>query len=307
MYLSIYLIFNIFSDPNITKALEAGHAAAFTQKITDTQRTFNGENAFGVMNNLVTFTELVSYPAGAVKEIVSTLFSTTAQFTPASSSGPWYQNILNIGAWFSDSLRNAIGAVIGYFVGALAFLVIGIALLVAMFRLWFALLSAYAFFLIDVVTAPFWIIGGVLPESPMSFSAWIKDMVANLSAFPVTIVMFLMARVFMSAFHNSSNQLFVAPLIGNPGSDPQNIGSLVGLAMVLITPSVVNMTREALKAPTFKYAAEAGRSLGSGQDVVGTTFKQGTAIAHTAKHGSYPQPGETGFKAIQRYLVGRLH
>jgi len=55
------------------------------------------------------------------------------------------------------------------------------------FKLWFELLKAYIYILIDVVLAPFWIMGSLIPGSPMNVSGWLKDLAANLLAFPVTI------------------------------------------------------------------------------------------------------------------------
>ena len=130
------------------------------------------------------------------------------------------------------------------------YLIVFIALLIALFRLWFTLIMAYVHILIDVVLAPFWIIGGIVPGSPISLSGWIRDIVANLAAFPAVIGMFMLGKVFMDAFRKTpaSGQNFVPPLIGNPG-DPSLIGSLIGLGIILMTPNVVNMLKTALKAP----------------------------------------------------------
>ena len=139
----------------------------------------------------------------------------------------------------------------------IAYIIIFIALLTALFRLWFTLIMAYVQILLAVVLAPFWIIGGIVPGSPISFSGWIRDISANLLAFPVTIAMFMLGKVFMDAFgcdtkvqacKDSLTHNFVPPLIGNPG-DQSLIGSLIGLGIILITPNVVNMLKTALKAP----------------------------------------------------------
>lgn len=151
------------------------------------------------------------------------------------------------------------------FVQALVFLIVGAALLIALFRLWITLLFAYVYFLIDVIFAPFWIIAGAVPGSPVNIEMWIRDMLANLSAFPVTITMFLLGKILMTAFAGTtgSGGIFVPPLVGNPGN-PQLIGDLLGLTIILMTPGVVTMMREIIKAPTFKYAAVAAQQLQAG-------------------------------------------
>jgi len=155
-----------------------------------------------------------------------------------------------------------VGPSIGSVAGILAFFIIAITLLMALFRLWFTLLTAYVFILIDVVLAPFWIIGSLVPGSPINVTGWLKDLGANLLAFPVTIGMFILGRVFMDAFESKTEGQFVPPLIGNPG-DTNAISALIGLGIVLITPNVVNILKAALKAPKIDTGG-VGRAIGAG-------------------------------------------
>jgi len=83
-----------------------------------------------------------------------------------------------------DFLELTCGQVFLVFLGGLiAFLVIGVILFIALFKLWFELLKAYIYILIDVVLAPFWIMGSLIPGSPMNVSGWLKDLAANLLHF----------------------------------------------------------------------------------------------------------------------------
>ncbi len=174
------------------------------------------------------------------------------------------------------------------------YLIIFIALLIALFRLWFALIMAYVHILIDVVLAPFWIIGGIVPGSPISLSGWLRDLIANLAAFPAVIGMFMLGKVFMDAFGECSPKLtgtaleackaglanhFVPPLIGNPGN-PSLIGSLIGLGILLMTPNVVNMLKAALKAPKIDTGG-VGRAIGAGAGAPMGIINRGGAIGST--------------------------
>ena len=132
----------------------------------------------------------------------------------------------------------------------IAYLIIFIALLIALFRLWFVLLMAYVGILLDVVFAPFWIAGALLPGSPIGFGAWLRSIVANLAAFPAVIIMFLLAKAFIDGIGACKlpgcdpNTVFVPPLVGDlPGTDA--IGALIGLGIILMTPNVVAMVRAA--------------------------------------------------------------
>jgi hypothetical protein len=147
----------------------------------------------------------------------------------------------------------------------IAYVIIFIALFSALFRLWFKLLIAYVMILLDIVLAPFWIIGGIIPGSPISLGGWLKDLCANLLAFPVVIAMFSLGKIFTESFGKppATGQNFVPPLIGNPGN-PELISSLVGLGIILITPNIVDMLKQMLKAPKTDMAGGIGKALGPG-------------------------------------------
>ncbi len=131
---------------------------------------------------------------------------------------------------------------------------------------------AYIYILLGVVFAPFWIVAGLIPGSPISFTGWLRDIVANLAAFPATIAMFLLGNVFIKAFGtNSDPTRFVPPLVGNPG-DTNAIGALVGLGVILLTPNVVNILRSALKAPKLDVGS-AVQAIGAGAGVLTSPTK----------------------------------
>lgn len=157
----------------------------------------------------------------------------------------------------------------------LAWLIIFIAVLWAMIRLWFILLSSYIYFLlVDVVLAPFLILAGIFPGGSLFFGWWIRDTIANLSVFPVTLVIFLLGKVFMQAFADSGGTLFVPPMIGDPtsGGEGSVLGSLIGLGIIFIAPQVVAMMRDTLKAPQFKYTVGIGQALGIAPGLVGGSW-----------------------------------
>ena len=183
----------------------------------------------------------------------------------------------------------------------IVYIIIFIALLIALFRLWFTLLMAYVQILLAVVLAPFWIIGGIIPGSPISFSGWLRDISANLLAFPVTIAMFMLGKVFMDAFKTATNP-FAPPLIGDLGN-PEMFSSLIGIGFILMTPNVVNMLKTALKAP--KLDTGLGKAIGVGVAVPGAAVKQTVGSIFAATRGTMPPPDERGFAAVLRRMFGR--
>lgn len=179
--------------------------------------------------------------------------------------------------------------------GLILYLIIFFALFIALFRLWFTLLMSYIYILLDVVLAPFWIIGGIIPGSSISFTGWLKDIAANLLAFPATIFMLLIGKVFMDSFGKTSSTGFVPPLIGDPGSSSL-IGSLISFGILLMTPNIVNMLKQALKAPKTDMSI-IGQTIRAGGGVFTGGLKT-TASATTAYLLGDPFTKEKGGRGI---------
>ena len=157
-------------------------------------------------------------------------------------------------------IADSAGAIVGFATGAIFakeifsgiaslifFLVIAIAIIWALFRLWFILIYAYIYILIDVVFAPFWIAGGIIPGQPITFGGWLRHILSYIAAFPTTIALFLLGKVFIEAF-GTDEKGFVPPLIGNP-TDTNALGAIIGLGIILLSSNVVNITTKLFKAP----------------------------------------------------------
>ncbi len=242
--------------------------------------------------------------AGAAKpfgHILASLFDNTFGHVIASLVGTMIGG--GAGSVFGPVgavVGGAIGLAVGIFAGSkllgvigglLAYIIITIAVLWAMFRLWFLLLRSYVFFLIDVILAPFWIGLGLLPKGASAgFGSWMRDIVANLAVFPATLFILLLGKIITAQFgQDASAHPFVPPLIGNVG-DIDSFGPIIGLGIILLLPSVVTMVRETLKAPGFKYTQQIAQSLGQGQKVGGMLFgKTKDALWHTNPKDGSPE------------------
>jgi len=222
----------------------------------------------------------------------------------------WYQVWCRVGNAVTGILGNVIEAaftiifsVISWLLSILAFLVILVALVVTLFRIWFTLLKAYIYILLSIVWAPFWIIFGIVPGSSINFIQWIKTMVAHLVLFPATIVMFLMARTFLYVFEPSgwfsddSGSIFLPPLVGN-ANIPEAIGPIIAFSVLMYTPNMLNILRDALKAPAGKYSASAGQGLGAGISPIKGAVGSGVAYQQEVKG-----PGQKGGLGA---VLGRL-
>lgn len=185
---------------------------------------------------------------------------------------------------------------LGLIGGIIAFLILMVALLWALIRVWFTLLMAYIAILLGVVFAPFWIVGSLIPGSKISFIGWLRSMAGNLAAFPATLVMFLLGRAFLDAFSSSPKKLFVPPFIGNPG-DGDAFGALIGLGIILTIPNVVKMMKNAFGAGQSNEPSPIGAALGVGGGVVGIPGKMGQLGYHMSFINQLP--------LINRFSKGR--
>lgn len=286
----------------------AGLTNTAALSITEIIRSFLGISAPD-LNNLFNpfepFTNLLFDPSrNTVANIIIYLLSWAAGAT-------MYFNVAHIPSFTTPILGDiinaiktgpgAIAAAVGTYSGTqlllrfllpylIAYLIIFIALLFALARLWFELIKAYIFILLDVVLAPFFIVFGLLPGSPIGFGAWMRDILANLSAFPVTIGMLLLGRVFMENFGQTQTAgQFVPPLIGNP-SAIDTIKSLIGLGIILMTPQVVEMMKAVFKAPKLDTSAIGG-AIGAGTGIPGGAIGTAAGLMTASK---YDITGEAG-------------
>ncbi len=164
------------------------------------------------------------------------------------------------GAWFH---------VIRWFIGLLGTLIIVIAIIAQLFRVWFQLIKAYIYVVLYTVMAPIWIAIPLIPGvNSFGFKDWLFHMLFALSVYPVTIFLFVIAVVLANdpAINSASadtSGAFVPPLVGNPNI-ANNIGFILVLSIILITPEVVNMMRGVFKTQPSKYAGAIYAAMGAG-------------------------------------------
>ncbi len=317
MYLSTHIVGNLIVD-------SGGLDKSLPTQLSQKTNPFSAVAETGAGGGFAPggWWNIVYSPAKAIAEIITNNFFDpilnalpeffTRGFKAASEGGPWWSPLrwpgikqivgFTIDAIFEVPVRFT-HVFFGSIFGLLAYIIISIALLIALFRLWFTLLFAYVHILIDVILAPFWIIGGLIPGSPVNVGGWFRDIIANLAAFPAAIAMFLLGILFIKAFDNLPPTAFVPPLIGARAT-PEEIGSLIGLGIILMTPNVVNMLKAALKAPKVD-TGSALAPLMAGGTVLGGSAKSTVGMGVTYVAGD-PLHREKGIKGIGYYLQRRL-
>jgi len=260
MWVAIILVINVLSTIPITD--QAGHTHTIMNSISQDsyQNPFQLVNVLGGIMGIAT-NGGVQVGALINQSMNPSNLSTVIQLPQSTSSGGgWNCDWWNIGchigtvlsvvggvfsATIGGIVNNIIGILLGIIVGALAFMIIIVAVIWALFKIWLALIKAYIFTLADIIFAPFWILAGLIPGSTIGFGGWLRDMLSNLSVFPVTIAMFLLAKLLMDAVTGIST-VYMPPLIsGVSGS----FGAIIALGILLSAPSVLDMTKAFFKAP----------------------------------------------------------
>src|SRR3989344_1169241 len=276
MYVALYLILNIF---------EHDVPRLYTSPFSVAHDTFNiftvAFNAsYSVGNIIASLTPglFTTYLGSIITAVLGFILagpigavagSTCAIFESLPVVGGFLSGALNFitsgfglfGGGACDLTNYAGKIVIGGLAGIIAFLVILIAILWALFRLWFILLQAYIMILIDIVFAPFWIVAGLFPGRTISFTSWLRSLISNLAAFPATLVLFLLGETFMHLFDAGGGDMFVPPFIGNPNGE--RFGAIIALGIILTAPRIVTTLREALKAPKIDLSS-IGAAVGAG-------------------------------------------
>lgn len=230
--------------------------------------------------------------------------------------------IFNFGCWvthFPFDLSNVDwGACAGGVASALAYLIVWLvlyfALLVALFRLWWVMIRAYIYILVDIALSPFLIGFGVFPGSKVNFSGWVRGMVAHLLVFPVAVFMFLLGKVFIDKLVITNGNYFTPPLLGvivDPQMTAQigqsntfNIGYLIGFGIILITPTIQDQVTEIVGYQPNKHIGAALGAAGAfGAAAAGTVAAPMTiGLAKSAFQFADPSRGRSEGWALRAIL-----
>lgn len=184
--------------------------------------------------------------------------------------------------------------VISEFGGALAILIITVALLSAFLRAWFSLVNAFTQIILLTIFSPFLLLLDAIPGQNQ-FGGWIRGLLAYALGFPAVILMIFLASALSKQFSqidSISNSYFVPPLIGATNSSV--FGALIAMGIILSIPAVIEMLTDILKAPVFKHGsvwqeeAKTGQKFvfSTGSDVLAPYGQQKTLAGKAIRYGA---------------------
>ncbi len=189
------------------------------------------------------------------------------------------------GTLVSSILGLGVGTV-GAGLGAwgLGVLLLGIALLFAFIRLYFMLLQSYVNLLIGVIFAPIFLLGQAMPgQNQFQFGPWLRNIIANLSVFPVTAFLIIIAGYISDAFRTPSWQ---PPLLSGAVNYSQFFaGVIIPLGMALTIPQLAGIVKKLFGAKsTIPVGAAFSRAISSPMSMAQSGFQTYTQFRLLGKH-----------------------
>jgi len=202
--------------------------------------------------------------------------------------GSWKDTVATVAGAIKKIVDITIDAPLGLdkllslFGGGIAGLIVGIAMLFIMFRVFLMLLMAYAMIILLTMAAPFFFLIQALPGNNGA-KEWFKQMAANVAVFPATALMFIFAGILAGigdlggvgsgVIEPSKAEVLKFPLLAG-GFDPNIIGKLIGIGFLLMTPDAANMVKRFVSGPGggggFAPGAAVGAALGGAAGVAYT-------------------------------------
>ena len=165
------------------------------------------------------------------------------------------------------------GKAVAWMLGWIGGMILGIAVLFVMVRVFLMLLMAYVTIILLTVFAPFFFLIQALPGNTGA-KEWFKQMASNIAVFPAVAIMFLLAGLLGGIGHfggsgagtfGASDQFFDAPLLTS-GFTGETIGKLIAIGVILMIPSAAQMVKEFIgaKGPGFGGAGVAALGAAGG-------------------------------------------
>lgn len=149
----------------------------------------------------------------------------------------------SLGSTVLGGIGSGVGNVVGGILGGLLMpIILSILIIIWLIKLYFGLLKCYITLIFKILIGPLEIGIGAFPNSKMGFSSWIKDIIANISVFPITVLFLVFINYLTDTFSGGGlwapSQLSMLTLGGNDSVVAAGIG-LAGLGMLSKLPKMV--------------------------------------------------------------------
>lgn len=240
---------------------------------------FFSEGPEVINNNLLGLVGLMFQGTDGVQETIE-------QFMEDALNISWLGEVL---AWLSSLF----GAVI-----------VGLAVLVAAFKVFFELIKTYVAVLIQIIFSPIILMFGAIPGKN-TFGKWIKDLTGNLILWPVVLLCILVQRMLTApirSLQGTGDTLdaafgggFMPPFLVGQGQ-ASIIPVIVGLGVLLVIPEIMQQVKKAMGVSEGVFGELAKAAGGKLQDMSGKTAPIILPAANMLYDG-----GVGGYQAWKKY------
>ncbi len=132
--------------------------------------------------------------------------------------------------------------VVGWASSLTVSLIVAIAILFSVFKLFLELLKSYVMIILNVAFGPLFLMMGAIPGND-TFSGWIKQIIGNLAAFPAVLLLMLISSMISS--YNIQTGGFMPPFMLGQGLGGV-MPSIIGIGILIITPETIEQIKKAL-------------------------------------------------------------
>ena len=221
----------------------------------------------------------------------------------------------------TDLIAGAIsmGDVGEWITGSLAYLIVAVAVVIAVFRTLFSLIFSYIGIIVSTIFAPIQLLTNAFPGSN-TFGSWIKGLVANAAVFPAVAIFLLIGVALIGQPFKPDEDLgiivnpdtgygeftegrgFIPPLIttGTDQTGVDAVRAVIGLGMIMLLPEIAKVIKEmfGIKDGLGELAGE-GLKRGTSPITTPLSLVGGALI----QHGSLPAV-QWGYRQGGKFMAG---
>lgn len=173
------------------------------------------------------------------------------------------------------AITSILGNLAGYLLSIVILITTG---LLVFFRILISLLMAYIRIILFIIFSPLMLMLNAIPGKNF-FGIWIKNLIADLSAFPITAILIMISS---NIIHVSveSDKIWSPPFLSTSMS-AADFSIILGIGILFIIPNIIKKTREALGIKG------AGLGVGAGLFFSGVTGTGAAAMGGINKISSF--------------------
>lgn len=181
-------------------------------------------------------------------------------------------------------------------IGSLAKLIISVALLFAVFKLFFTLIIAYISIIAAVIFSPWLLMLEAIPGQK-GLMNWLKMMLTNIVPFIITGLLFLIASSLLESMKAADGPMWIAPFLGGQGSANTYVPTIIAFGLILAAPTVIASVQKSIGTPGI-----AGMAAGIAAPITGAwgAIRGATVGAYQAGRQAYEKVPSVQYKKIYK-------